>query len=233
MNIKPIKRRKRLYQEVIERIQELISEGKIEPGGQLPSERKLAESLEVSRSTIKEAFSVLEAKGIVTIHQGVGVFLISQPKEWISSQIQLIINEQNPLLQELIEIRQAIEGDAAYYAALRIDDQGKTQLASAFNKLVKAEQLKKTAVEEDYNFHLAIIAASKNRLMHELIGVISKSIKSALLQSRNESIKSSEKNEAVIMEHQEIYQAIIDGRAEDARKAMWNHLKAVSKRHLN
>jgi len=233
MNIKPIKRRKRLYQEVIERIQELISEGKIEPGGQIPSERKLAESLEVSRSTIKEAFSVLEAKGIVTIHQGVGVFLISQSKEWISSQIQLIINEQNPLLQELIEIRQAIEGDAAYYAALRIDDQGKTQLANAFNKLVKAEQLKKTAVEEDYNFHLAIIAASKNRLMHELIGVISKSIKSALLQSRNESIKSSEKNEAVIMEHQEIYQAIIDGRAEDARKAMWNHLKAVSKRHLN
>ncbi|MBT2688068.1 FadR family transcriptional regulator [Bacillus sp. ISL-47] len=231
MNLKPIKKRKRLYQEVIERIQSLIEEGEIEPGSQLPSERKLAEWLSVSRTTIKEAFSVLEAKGIVTIHQGVGVFLISQSKEWIISQIQLVIQEQKPLLNDLIELRQAIEGDAAYYAAKRINPEQRELLSRAYNDLISALQFNKNAVEEDYEFHLAISKASNNSMLLEVMNVVSQSIKSSLLIHREETIKSAQMNEEVIKEHREIYEAIMEGRAEDAKRAMWNHLKAISVRH--
>jgi GntR family transcriptional regulator, transcriptional repressor for pyruvate dehydrogenase complex len=231
MILKPIKKRKRLYQEVIERLQMLIENGEIKPGDQLPSERNLAELLSVSRSTIKEAFSVLEAKGIVMIHQGLGVFLAERPKNWLSREIHNIIVDQQQSLNDLIELRQAIEGDAAFHAAKRMSANQRTHLDKAFQELLHAEQRKLPAVEEDYQFHLAIMEAANNKMMLEVMGVISESIRSFLAINREESVKYSQMNEQVIKEHREIFEAIMEGRAEEARRAMWNHLRAVHNRH--
>jgi GntR family transcriptional regulator, transcriptional repressor for pyruvate dehydrogenase complex len=231
MILKPIKKRKRLYQEVIERLQSLIENGEIKPGDKLPSERNLAELLSVSRSTIKEAFSVLESKGIINIHQGLGVFLAARPKNWLSKGIQNIIMDQQPYLSDLIELRQAIEGDAAYHAAKRMTVAQRKHLEQTFQELLYAEKREEPAVEEDYQFHLAIMEAANNKMMLEAMEVISQSIKSFLAINREESIKYSQMNEQVIEEHREIFEAIMEGRAEEARRAMWNHLRAVSVRH--
>src|SRR5690606_18658256 len=60
---------------IIQQIRSSVEAGEIGAGDRLPSERDLAESLAVSRSAVREAFSVLEASGLIKITPGVGVFL--------------------------------------------------------------------------------------------------------------------------------------------------------------
>lgn len=73
MMLKPI-RRKRLYQDIIEQIQLLIRDNELKPGDKLPSEREMAENLSVSRTSVREAISVMESAGLVEVLQGKGVF---------------------------------------------------------------------------------------------------------------------------------------------------------------
>ena len=69
-----------LYQEVVNALYNIIDEQQIQPGAQLPSERELIERLGVSRNVLREAFHVLEQRGIILSKQGRGRFLRSVPK---------------------------------------------------------------------------------------------------------------------------------------------------------
>ena len=64
-----------LYEEVVEELYRLIDEKHIQPGGKLPPERELIEQLKVSRNVLREAFHVLETRGVIVSHQGKGRFL--------------------------------------------------------------------------------------------------------------------------------------------------------------
>lgn len=67
-----------LYEEVVEELYRLIDEKHIQPGGKLPPERELIEQLKVSRNVLREAFHVLETRGVIVSHQGKGRFLREQ-----------------------------------------------------------------------------------------------------------------------------------------------------------
>ena len=75
----------RLYVKVAAQLSKLVSEGAILPGERLPSERELAEKLNVSRPTIREAMIALELSGIVEIRTGSGIY-INEKKPFIVSQ---------------------------------------------------------------------------------------------------------------------------------------------------
>src|SRR5665648_275813 len=69
-------RRRRLYEDVVQQLQGLVSSGKLEPGDQLPAERALAEQLAVSRASVREALRILEARGMLEARAGQGLSLI-------------------------------------------------------------------------------------------------------------------------------------------------------------
>lgn len=73
MKLKPVTK-ERIYRDIIKQIQCAIEQKEIKPGDRLPSERNLAEHLSVSRTSVKEAISVLDSSGIVYIKPGVGIF---------------------------------------------------------------------------------------------------------------------------------------------------------------
>src|SRR5690625_5647709 len=75
MELKPIKKNNKIYQNIIRQVKDSIENGNILPGDKLPSERALAEMLNVSRTSVKEAITVLESSGIITVRPGVGMFL--------------------------------------------------------------------------------------------------------------------------------------------------------------
>lgn len=68
-----------LYEQVVEDLCLLIDRGDFEPGDQLPSERELIEKLNVSRNVLREAFHVLESRGVIVSHQGKGRFFERKP----------------------------------------------------------------------------------------------------------------------------------------------------------
>lgn len=88
MVFKPIKKRKRVYQYIIDQIKIAIEEGRIKPGDQLPSERALAYKLDVSRTSVKEAITVLESSGVVTVRPGVGMFLSNDSRHALNQNFR-------------------------------------------------------------------------------------------------------------------------------------------------
>ena len=79
--------RRRVYQDIVGQIQELIQEGVLKPGDRLPPERELAERLQVSRSSLREAMRALELQGLVVSRPGAGTFVSTESLDSLISII--------------------------------------------------------------------------------------------------------------------------------------------------
>ncbi|MEN1967495.1 FadR/GntR family transcriptional regulator [Lentibacillus sp. N15] len=228
MTFEPIAK-KRIYHEIIRQIKLSIVNGQINPGEQLPSERYLADALSVSRTSVREAISVLDASGVVTIRPGVGVFLKDDPNVDILLTINSILKESFNLV-EILEFRKAVEGDAAYYAAQRSTPQELGAIQIAFVALESAVMQREIAANEDYAFHMAICKAAKNLILQKVIFFISDALLDGLNESRSKTLQTPGKSEVVLEEHRRIYEAIRNKNAALARKEMWEHLEQVKVR---
>lgn len=228
MQLKPVKR-KRVYQEIVEQIKSAVEQKKLKPGEQLPTERTLAQALSVSRTSVKEAISILEASGVVEVRPGVGVFLVKGGIEDTLSKLQAVVQGGDISLIELMEMRQAIEGDAAYYAAMRRHENDILVIERAFLELERAVQAGEVAAEEDYLFHMAIITAAKNGVMKRVMDLISDALLEGLSKTRRDTLEKGNAFE-ILEEHRGIYEAIKDEKGELARKRMWKHLQNVKER---
>ncbi|MYE86812.1 MAG: FadR family transcriptional regulator, partial [Gammaproteobacteria bacterium] len=78
MKLAPIESQQRLYVRVAQRIAELVANGEVKPGEKLPAERRLAEMLQVSRPTIREAMIALEVSGLIDVRTGSGIYVTQQ-----------------------------------------------------------------------------------------------------------------------------------------------------------
>ncbi|MCF6092656.1 FadR family transcriptional regulator [Microaerobacter geothermalis] len=230
MNWEPIKKKK-VYEMVIERLKHSIESGLINPGDRLPSERDLAVTLSVSRSAVREALSVMESRGIIEIKSGIGVFLVEDKRDQMVSKIEEIFSKNTNELLELLELRQGIEGQAAYLAALRADKKNVLVIERALSDLEKAVAERKIAAEEDFNFHLAVVNASSNQMMLKTFSLISNAIIEGLKHSRSESLSVPGRSRIVLEEHRAIYEAIKKKDPEQARNAISYHIDQVIKRY--
>lgn len=232
MELKPIQRRKRVYEHVIDQIKQAIEMGRIRPGEKLPSERVLAEQLCVARTSVKEAVTVLESSGIITVRPGVGMFLKDDSQSQIVFRLSHMIDQRSSDFSDIIELRQAIEGDAAYYATKRMTPEQKKKLTTVYEQLIYSEHQVETAIEEDYQFHFTIVEAANNPVLLEVMNVIAQKMISGLEESRVISVNDELLNYEVLQEHKKIYNAIMNNEPEKARNAMWEHHLRTKERYI-
>lgn len=224
--------KQRVYQIVIDQIKKSIERGELKSGDKLPSERELAEALGVSRAAVREAMSVMEAIRLVKVFPGVGIYLEDDPhKELIASMDEMVRIGNNGLIQ-LLEVRQAIESQAAYLAALRRKEADLQALDEAYERLRLSVDRNDVAAEEDYRFHLAVVEAAYNPMLLESVKFFSEKCLAGLYRSRSESIRIPGKSKMVLEEHWQIYRAIADKEPHRAQKVMWEHLQNVKSRYL-
>ncbi|MBN2123894.1 MAG: FadR family transcriptional regulator, partial [Deltaproteobacteria bacterium] len=105
----------RIFEDVVEQIQEAVLEGRLEPGSKLPSERDLREMFNTSRGTLREALRVLEQKGLISIKTGVtgGAVVNALTTSKVSESLDLLIRYQKVSLSDLAEFREGVEGIVA------------------------------------------------------------------------------------------------------------------------
>ena len=90
----------RIHEEVVTQIHELIREGRFKAGDQLPSERELAETFKVSRTSVREALRALETQGLIISRTGMGNFIADLPIESLVAPLaQLLIEEKDALAE--------------------------------------------------------------------------------------------------------------------------------------
>ncbi|WP_079526361.1 FadR/GntR family transcriptional regulator [Halobacillus hunanensis] len=225
-------RKKRVYHMIVEQIKECIKRGEVVPGGKLPSERTLAAKLSVSRTSVKEAFSVLESSGIVEIKQGSGVYLLENTIEDIMNKLRALIRGQSANMVELMELRQAVEVDIAFYAAHRRNQQDIVGLEQSYLQLEQAVVANSLAAEEDLAFHMYIARIARNQLLAQVMTMVSDQVLIGLEDSRARSLDIPGQSEQILQEHKAIYQSIQEGEPNSASAAMREHLENVKQRYL-
>lgn len=168
----------KVFQEVVNQIEEAILAGRIETGQTLPSERELKEMFQISRGTLREALRVLEQKGLIEIRLGVGGGSVVRAVDAgrVSESLGLLIRSQKVSLDHLAEFREAMEGSIAAQAAERRSGadlrQLKDLLAAAGACLPAGRRRRDEFLEADRQIHTTIAATTQNPIYQSVLASI-------------------------------------------------------------
>lgn len=223
-------RRTRIYEQILDQVVNVIKEGSYEPGDKLPSEREMASIFGVSRSAVREAMSVLESAGVLEAKPGAGIILREKPGLRLTgSVLRLLVTARESVL-ELLEVRCALESQAAYLAAERCRPEDVAAIDEALARMEAEVKASRLAVEEDYRFHYAIAEASHNHVLLRVMNAISDLYRRALEDRQRNALRVPGRPEMTFREHAKIAEAIRSGDPEGARISMLTHLGNVRKR---
>jgi len=228
---KPIKN-KRIYQQIVEQIRELITDGTLSPGDKLMSERAMAEELNVSRASIREAFSVLEMLGFIESKPGEGTFITKADPEVLIEPLALTLMIDNDNVFELYEIRKIIEVGNVGLAARRAQKEDLKKIREAL-ELMK-ESIKDSGVvnDADFEFHLRIAEATNNRILVKIMNTISDLLYNSIETSLQQLYRVEGNPEMLLKQHKKVYQSIVDKNPQGAKQAMYHHLEATKEEIL-
>jgi len=213
----------RIYEEVVGQLHQLIEAGKLKMGDRLPSERELAETFRVSRSSVREAIKTLEREGLVVTRPGSGTFLTAVDVEALIQPLASLLSRGKDALIDLFEMRRVVEPGIAALAAERATPADILRLKEILQ--AQEQQIARgiSAVDSDAAFHFTIGEATHNSALQRLVSAIVdilKPVREKSLQTRGRAHKS-------LASHRDILVAIEGHDPELARQAMQQHIEAV------
>lgn len=223
---KPI-RTKKIYQEIIDQIKEMINQGTLRPGDRLMSERELAEQFQVGRSAVREAFRVMEAMGIIKIKPGEGTFITDSPVESLVKSFSRDLSGNGKTARELMELRKVLEVEAAALAATRCTPKQLQVIEKALKQMEEDLEKGNLGEEADMQFHFSIAKATQNSLLVKLMNTIADTMSRVLAAARHQLYQDPANPPRLLEEHRRIYTAIKNGDPQAARRAMLDHLVGV------
>ena len=168
----------RIFQDVVEQIEDAIIAGKLQPGDTLPSERDLKGLFQTSRGTLREALRVLEQKGLIEIRLGVGGGSVvkAAPMKQVYDSLDLMVRFQQISLRHLAEFREGIEGNVAATASRCATRRDIAELEAMLDKarLCVAEGISqwRKFVEIDSQIHQALARITGNPMyivIHQMV----------------------------------------------------------------
>jgi len=210
--------------QIISQIRYLITSGELKSGDKLPPERKLADTLGVSRGAVREAIRKLEFYGILKTLPQSGTVVAGMGLKALEGLITDVLQLEPSDFTSLVETRVILEVNAAKYAALRRTEDDIVAISNALHEYETKISKGESAVEEDLLFHLKIAEASKNTALKSFMLIIIPDIIKNFIDLKVCDDGSFDKT---ITEHQEIMDHIINQNSEQAGLAMQNHLKDV------
>ncbi len=228
MVIKPVKHT-RAYEQIVDQLAELIRKGALKPGDRLPSERDLARRFGVGRPTLRQAITLLAGAGVLGVKPGSGIYLRQPVDAWGSpnNPMAMMLITADPNFEHILELRIAIECEAAYLAAQRRKPQHIEQLRTAFENLEKAFRERQEAAREDFLFHWAVAEATCNPVFVKVMVSVADLFLQGFVESNRTFYREPGRIEANIREHRAIMEAIIAQNPVAAREAMSHHLRRI------
>lgn len=220
----------RLSDRIAQKLEQSIVDGALQPGERLPAERQLAERLGVSRPSLREAIQKLASKGLLHSRQGGGTYVSQVLKSGMNDPLIAMLRQHPEALYDVLEVRHALEGQAAYYAALRATDDDRKRIHDKFDHMIRLHMDGDDPMAEaraDADFHLSVAEASHNivllHLMRSLFSVLQNSIKHNL----DKLYTIPKVFDALSSQHEQLMRAVTEGTPDVARQAAQTHLVFV------
>ncbi len=217
-------RSSRLYEQIVEQIEQAILNGELKQGDQLPAERELAEQFGVSRTAVREAVKALREKGLVAAFSGRGTFVTDGTSQAMRQSLDLVtrIGGTDGATQ-LAEARAILEPEIAALAAERIEEQLLITLREAVAVMDRSLEDPEAYIEADLDFHLALAEGATNPVILSLVD----SIVVLLREQRLRTFCVDGGPQRGQYHHKRILEAIEQRDADRAREAMREHMQQV------
>lgn len=223
MQPQPIHRRK-LYQEVLDRLMARIESGEIAPGDLLPSERELMETYRVGRPAVREALQSLERSGIVSIRHGEGARLTVLTANGLLAQIadgaRHLLRTEPHSLEHLKEARLFLETGLVRLAAERADRAGIAALKARLDEHCSALENLDDFLMRDMAFHAEIARLTGNPIFPATV----EAMFGWLAAYHRSLVRAPGVETLTIAEHERLYEAIAANDPDAAAAAMRDHL---------
>jgi GntR family transcriptional repressor for pyruvate dehydrogenase complex len=214
----------RLYQQIVQQIEDSILKGDLKEGEQLPAERELAQQFGVSRTAVREALKTLREKGLVEAYAGRGTFVTNGTARSMRHTLDRVIRSgTSEGAVHLVEVREILEPEIAALAAQRADQEARSAMRESIAVMDAARDDAEAFIEGDLDFHLALAEAAGNPLILSLID----SIVGLLRQQRMRTYYVDGGPDRGQYHHKRILEAVERRDPQDARDAMCAHLRQV------
>jgi GntR family transcriptional regulator, transcriptional repressor for pyruvate dehydrogenase complex len=219
-----IVRSSRLYEQIVQQVEESIQKGSLKTGDKLPPERELAQQFGVSRTAVREAVKALREKGFVEAYPGRGTFIMETDSHPIRLSLDRMVKAgQAEGSRYLTEVREAMEPEIAAMAAERADGEDLAAMRECFTVMENAKRDPDAFIEADLDFHLALAEAAGNPIILSLID----SIVGLLREQRMGIFQVEGGPERGQYHHKKILEAVEHRDSGGAREAMKAHMRQV------
>ncbi|MBO1256443.1 GntR family transcriptional regulator [Alteromonas sp. 5E99-2] len=221
--------RQRLSDVITDKLEAMILDGSFIAGCKLPSERELALRFDVSRPSLREAMGNLQAKGLVERKQGGGTFVSKQLNAAMTDPLMALVTSKPEAQFDLLEFRHALEGMAAYYAALRgqPDDYRRLSVAlDTLNEPCKAASTRQQA-EALGEFYMTMAKAAHNAVLLHVMRTMRAMLVDNIERNLNLLSESVDVGATLSTQRKEIVDAIVTGNPDTARQASNSHLAFI------
>lgn len=220
----------RLSDAVVSQIEKLITSGKLKAGDQLPVEKSLAQTLQVSRSVLRDAVVRLEARGVLSIKQGGGTFVCNVPKRTVNDPLANLLSSNIEAVFDFLHLRGSLEELCAAFAAERRNDADLKVLQKSLAEIekgVKSPDPYRDA-ERITDFHIALAEASNNvvlvHIMRGLYALLRASIRTNLERMQSNAARYN----LVLEHHRDILNAVEKQNADAAANAASIHIDFIN-----
>ena len=221
--------RKRLSDAITDKLESMILDGSFVAGSKLPSERELALRFDVSRPSLREAMGNLQAKGLIERKQGGGTFIRKQINSAMTDPIIALVTSKPEAQFDLLEFRHALEGMAAYYAALRGQPSDYDKLSNALEQLDNAAQpldIRQQA-EKLGEFYMTMASAAHNSVLLHVMRTMRIMLVDNIERNLNLLGKFVDVGDELSAQRKEIVEAIVQRDPDKARQASNSHLAFI------
>ena len=216
----------KLSRGVVRQIEELILRGVLSPGDRLPAERDLAERLEVSRPSLREALGELQENGLLVARAGAGVFVADVLGSAFAPALVELFSRHDRALFDTLAFRRDMEGLAAERAAREGSDADLAVIAAIFGQMDAGRQGAEADAALDARFHLAIVEASHNVILLHMMRSMYDLLRQGVFYNRQAMFERGG-TEDLLEQHRAINDALQRRDAAGARAAVVAHLDYV------
>jgi GntR family transcriptional repressor for pyruvate dehydrogenase complex len=212
--------RTRLRDRAADQLLDMVVSSGLSPGERLPPERELVELLGVSRTVVREALNLLEARGLISIEHGRGAVVSGGSAHAVRDTLGLLLRVRPKALWELLEIREILEVEISGLAAERAEGEDVREMRDQLDRMETLIDAPEGYVDADVEFHALLARTTRNGVLLTMLDPIVELLRA----SREVSASRPGSARRALREHEEILHCVEAGDAAGARERMRVHL---------
>ena len=232
-NLVPVVKNVKISQKIVEQIKNIIYQGGLQPGDRLPTEKVLAEQLNVSRPTLREALTVLEVIGLIEVRPREGSMVKSVVPQSIQDPIQDMIGVDSRKILELFEVRKKLDAQGVALAVERATNEELQEIRELAEELENRIEENKSILELEpsrlyQKTFFAIADATHNSIYAHFMKSIWTLLDGAIPYSRRKLLDVPNISDKLLRQYRQIVKALLERNVRLAAKAVAQHLDFVA-----